>query len=80
MARLDRDLSALSLLDPRGRAALVELAESRSLHPADLLNDAVDAFLDLDARHRAEIEAGLKDAEAGDFASADEVAEAFRPR
>ena len=80
MARPDRDLSALSLLDPRRRAALIELAESRSRHPVDLLDDAVDAFLDLDAWHRSEIEAGKKDAEAGDFATADEVAEAFRPR
>lgn len=80
MAVSDPDPSPLALLDPDRRAAFLELAAARHRHPADLLNDAVDAFLELDIRQRAEIEAGLREAEAGDFASADEVAAAFRPR
>lgn len=80
MAFSDPDPPSLALLDPDRRAAFLELAASRRKHPADLLKEAVDAFLELDTRQRAEIEAGLRDAEAGDFASADEVTAAFRPR
>ncbi|MCJ2140637.1 CopG family ribbon-helix-helix protein [Methylobacterium sp. E-066] len=80
MVSSDRNASALSLLDPDRRAAFVALAASRQRQPADLLNDAVDAFLNLDAWQRTEIEAALREAEAGDFASEDEVEVAFTPR
>lgn len=76
----DPDPSALTLLDPDRWAAFLALAALRHRHPADLLDDAVDVFLEVDIRQRAEIEAGVREAEAGDFASADEVAAAFRPR
>ena len=76
----DRDMAALSLLDPDRRAAFVALAASWQRQPADLLDDAVDAYLDFDARQRAEIEAALREAAAGDFASEEEVEAAFRPR
>lgn len=80
MAPSDRDLSFLALLDPGRRTALSDLAASRGRAPADLLDDAVDAFLDTDRRWIEEIEAALEDAEAGDFAGDDEVAAAFAPR
>ncbi|WP_244021097.1 hypothetical protein [Methylobacterium sp. J-048] len=54
----------MSQLGPDSRAVPVAA-------PADPLTDAVDAW------QRAEIEAALREAEAGDFASDDEVAAAF---
>lgn len=80
MASSDRDLSLLALLDPGRRAALTDLAASRGRAAADLLDDAVDAYLDIDRRWAEELEAALKDADAGDFAGDDEVAAAFAPR
>ena len=80
MASSDRDLSFLALLDPGRRAALADLAASRGRAPSDLLDDAVDAFIDTDRRWIAEIDAALKEAESGDFAGEDEVAAAFAPR
>ncbi|MCJ2093409.1 hypothetical protein MKK67_13060 [Methylobacterium sp. J-072] len=80
MIHPDRNVSALSLLDPDRRAALVALAEVQDRQPADLLNDAVDAYLDVDAWQRAEIEAALREADAGDFATEKEVEAAFKPR
>jgi predicted transcriptional regulator len=47
--------------------------------PADLLTGDGDADLDLNAWHRAESEAALQEAEAGDFATADEIEAAFEP-
>lgn len=73
----DRDPSALSALDPSRRAALAELAASSHREPAELLNEAVDAYLDLDRWQRDHIKAGLQAADAGDFASDEEVAAAF---
>ena len=80
MASSDRDLSLLALLDPDRRAALADLAASRGRTPADLLDEAVDAYLDIDHRWAEELEAALRDADAGDFAGDDEVAAAFAPR
>lgn len=80
MASSDRDRSVLALLDPGRRAALAALAASRGRPPSDLLDDAVDAYLDIDRRWTEEVEAALTDADAGDFAGEDEVAAAFAPR
>ncbi len=80
MARLSTEPSAVSLLDPVRRTALVSLAERQARPPIDLLNDAVDALVETDRWQRAEIEAALREADAGDFASAEEVEAAFAPR
>jgi predicted transcriptional regulator len=80
MIHPDRNVSALSLLDPDRRAALVALAAVRDRQPVDLLNDAVNAYLDVDAWQRAEIEAALREADAGDFATEEEVEAAFKAR
>lgn len=80
MARLSTEPSAVSLLDPVRRTALVSLAERQARPPIDLLNDAVDALVEADRWQRAEIEAALREADAGDFASAEEVEAAFAPR
>lgn len=80
MARLSTEPSAVSLLDPVRRTALVSLAERQARPPIDLLNDAVDALVETDRWQRAEIEAALREADAGDFASAAEVEAAFAPR
>lgn len=80
MARVLNDPTAVAFLDPARRSALLALAEIQSRPPIDLLNEAVDALVDADRWHRAEIEAGLREADAGDFASAEEVEAAFAPR
>jgi len=80
MARLSTEPSAVSLLDPVRRTALVSLAERQARPPIDLLNDAVDALVETDRWQRAEIEAALREADAGDFASTEEVEAAFAPR
>jgi len=80
MARLSTEPSAVSLLDPVRRTALVSLAERQARPPIDLLNDAVDAMVETDRWQRAEIEAALREADAGDFASTEEVEAAFAPR
>jgi RHH-type transcriptional regulator, rel operon repressor / antitoxin RelB len=68
------------MLDPARRTALVALAASQGRSPAELLNDAVDALISADHWQRAEIERALSEADAGDFATADEVAAAFASR
>ncbi|MCJ2061633.1 hypothetical protein MKK63_02760 [Methylobacterium sp. J-088] len=80
IALSDFDPSAFVQRDPDRRTAFLKLEPARRRQPADLLNDAVDAFLELDFRQRAGIEAGLLEAEAGAISSADEAAAAFRPR
>ncbi len=80
MARLSTEPSAVSLLDPVRRTALFALAEKQARAPIDLLNDAVDALVEADRWQRVEIEAALKEAEAGDFASIEDVEAAFAPR
>jgi RHH-type transcriptional regulator, rel operon repressor / antitoxin RelB len=80
MARLLTEPSVVALLDPVRRTALVALAERQARPPIDLLNDAVDALVEADRWQRAEIEAALKEADAGDFASAGEVEAAFALR
>jgi predicted transcriptional regulator len=68
------------MLDPARRTALVALAARQGRSPAELLNDAVDALISADHWQRDEIERALSEADAGDFATADEVAAAFAPR
>jgi predicted transcriptional regulator len=65
-------------LEPAKREALDRLAESLDRDRSYLINEAVDAYLEAHAWQVEEIEAGLKDAEEGNFASDEEVARAFR--
>ena len=64
-------------LDAIKRAELDELARATSRDRSFLVNEAIDAYL---ATHRwqiAHIEHGLRQAEAGEFASEDEINAAF---
>jgi predicted transcriptional regulator len=60
---------ALSLLD--------ELAARLARPRAELVQQAVEEWLAVEAEHIARIEAGLAEADAGAFASDEEVAAAF---
>jgi RHH-type transcriptional regulator, rel operon repressor / antitoxin RelB len=64
-------------LDPHLYERLARAAAERSLDPSRAVAEAVEAWLDTDAWHRAEIEAALAEADAGDFATDEEVEAAF---
>jgi predicted transcriptional regulator len=56
---------------------LDELAQSMRCDRTQLLQEAIDNYLWLQAKHRQQIEDGLRAAEAGDFATDEEVEAAF---
>jgi predicted transcriptional regulator len=64
-------------LDEQLYQRLIEAAGSRRLDTGEAAAQAIEAWVDIDAWHRAEIEAGLAEAERGDFASDAEVAAVF---
>jgi len=64
-------------IDQGKRAELDRLAKSIDRDRSYVLNEAVDAYLDVHAWQAAHIEEGLKQAEAGDFADDAEVAAAY---
>jgi predicted transcriptional regulator len=64
-------------LDEQLYQRLIEAAGSRRLDTSEAAAQAIEAWVDIDAWHRAEIEAGLAEAERGDFASDAEVAAVF---
>lgn len=73
-----RDTSRLTIaLDPAVSAQLDQLAQREGRDAAELAADAVADYVALDAQHIAEIEAALREAEAGDFATDTEVAAVF---
>jgi predicted transcriptional regulator len=65
-------------LDKPTRLKVERIAESRNVTSADVVREAVSAYLDYDSWASAEIEAGMREADAGDFASDEEVKAAFR--
>jgi len=60
------------------RAQLDALARAVDRDRSWLINEAVDAYLAVHRWQIAHIEAGLRDAEAGDFASDEDVEAAWR--
>ncbi len=64
-------------LEAAKRAELDELARATSRDRSFLVNEAIDAYLAVHRWHIAHIEQGLCQAEAGEFASEDEVNAAF---
>ena len=64
-------------LDPAVSARLDRLAHREGKHAAELAAVAVADYVALDAEHVAEIEAALREADAGDFATDAEVAAVF---
>ncbi len=72
------DQSRLTIaLDPGVSARLDRLADREGKPAAELAAAAVAEYVALDAEHVAEIEAGLREADAGDFATDAEVAAVF---
>ena len=61
-------------------AALDALAQSRKTDRAALVNEAVSDFLAQQAGWLEHLAAGLRQADAGEFASVAEVSAAFAPR
>lgn len=76
---MPREALTITLAADR-KAELDRVAEARGRDRATLIDEAIAAWLDLQAWQAAEIEAGLKEAEAGDFATAAEVEAAFNRR
>ena len=60
------------------RQALDEIARGLDRDRSWVLNAAIDAYLDVHAWQVARIKEGLRQAEAGEFATDEEVARAFR--
>jgi predicted transcriptional regulator len=59
------------------KAALETIAAQTDRDVSGVIQDAVDAYLDLHAWQREHIEEGVRQADAGEFASEAEVREAF---
>jgi predicted transcriptional regulator len=55
------------------RDAVAALAEARAQEPSDVINEAIDAWLKLQDWQTDHIRQGLAAADAGDFATEDEV-------
>ncbi len=64
-------------LDQEKRAAVDRIAEAFQRDRSFIINEAIDAYLAVHRWHIDHIEEGLRQAEAGEFASGDEVAQAF---
>lgn len=64
--------------DREKRQALDEIARGLDRDRSWVLNAAIDAYLDVHGWQVARIEEGLRQARAGEFATDEEVARAFR--
>ncbi len=64
-------------MDTEKRQTLDAIAEISDRDRSYVLNEAIDAYLEARAWQIAHIKKGLKQAEAGQFASSREVARAF---
>jgi len=64
-------------MDAEKREALDALSRAVDRDRSYLINEAVDAYLDVQLWQIAHIEEGLRQADAGEFASDDEVAAAY---
>jgi predicted transcriptional regulator len=64
-------------LDQAKRELLDQIATGLERDRSYVLNSAIDLYLDVNQWQIAEIQAGIAEADAGDFASDDEVAAVF---
>jgi len=64
-------------LDIEKRKAIDEIALLLERDRSDILNDAIDAYLQVQQWQLEHIKEGLRQADAGEFASDEEVAAAF---
>lgn len=65
-------------LDAQVEARLADAARELQRSQDELVLEAITAWLDLRSWQASEIEAGLREADAGDFASEEEVEATFR--
>lgn len=65
-------------ISPGRRAMLDALARATDSSRGRVINAAIDAWLDIHDWHTAHIEAGLRQANTGEFATDAEVAAVFR--
>ena len=64
-------------LDTEKRKVLDQIAYSMERERTDILNDAIDAYLEIYEWQLDHIKEGLRQADAGEFATEEEVAAAF---
>jgi predicted transcriptional regulator len=64
-------------IDSKERQALDDIATATERAREDVLRDAIAAYLELHAWQAAHIREGLREADAGEFASEEEVKAAF---
>lgn len=64
-------------LDAEKRKAIDEIALLLERERSDILNDAIDAYLQVQQWQLEHIKEGLRQADAGEFATEEEVAAAF---
>jgi len=64
-------------LDPDKRAALDAIAAGMDRNLTYVLNQAINAYLEMHQWQLKEIQQGIAEADAGDFASEDEVSAVF---
>jgi RHH-type transcriptional regulator, rel operon repressor / antitoxin RelB len=64
-------------LDAESRRRLEKLASATARSKSGVAAEAIRAFLDLNDWQVEQVKAGLKEADAGDFATADEVRKAL---
>ena len=64
-------------LDTDKRKVLDQIASSMERELTDILNDAIDAYLEIYQWQLDHIKEGLRQADAGEFATEEEVAAAF---
>ncbi|WP_201445393.1 CopG family ribbon-helix-helix protein [Belnapia sp. F-4-1] len=76
MAGMARDAITVRM-DAEKRAALDALARVTDRDRSYLINEAVDAYLTVHHWQIAHVEAGLRQADAGEFASEEEVNAAY---
>ena len=73
---MDRETISFRL-DPKKREALDALARAQDRDRTYVLNEAIDAYLDVHQWQIEHIQEGIRQADAGEFASDAEVAAAF---
>ncbi len=64
-------------LDAEKRKAIDEIASLLERDRSDILNDAIDAYLQVQQWQLEHIKEGLRQADAGEFATEEEVAAVF---
>ena len=65
------------LLDTEKKKAIEAAAQRGDRDPESVIREAIDAYLDLQTWQENHVQEGLRQADAGEFASDDEVARVF---